>query len=256
MSKPDAWLNKPDVWYEKDSKGHFVVAANKKGREHIDARSDKPNPWTERWPDSDYRCVVIEGEFVVIADFIVSACRAGLKASFKCESCPELHRVDANAVERFSAIVDESADDSPRGTGPLPYLHFKVAPWRPEEGQEPSEEVLEREEEEFQKSPAGNFFGTVSGVYFELKEIQHERELTDAILEFVDALADDLKEAVAHARKHPVGIVLDWKVFSEEAFKALNHGLRHHGLKLSVPDEDTGDQWILTIEKIPEETPQ
>jgi hypothetical protein len=126
----------------------------------------------------------------------------------------------------------------------------------PRGASDPTEEVLEQEEQEFQNSPAGHFFGTVSGVYFELKEIQHERELTDTVLEYVDGLANNLKEAVEQARKHPVGIALDWKQFSEEAFKALNHGLKHHGLKLSVPDEDTGDQWILTIERIPEETIQ
>jgi hypothetical protein len=114
---------------------------------------------------------------------------------------------------------------------------------------EPTEEELEQEEREFQNSPAGHFFGAVSGVYFELKEIRYERELTDAVLGTVDYLADELKKAVEQARKHPVGIVLDWKQFSEEALEALNCGLQHFNLKLYA-EEDTGDAWILKLEKI------
>jgi hypothetical protein len=113
---------------------------------------------------------------------------------------------------------------------------------------EPTDEELEQEEREFQNSPAGHFFGTVSGAYFELKEIQHERELTDAVLEAVDGLADELKKAVEQARKHPAGIVLDWKQFSEEALEALNRGLKHYGLKLNG-DCENGDAWVLKIER-------
>jgi hypothetical protein len=114
---------------------------------------------------------------------------------------------------------------------------------------EPTDEELEQEEREFQNSPAGHFFGTVSGVYFELKELHYERELTDAVLEAVNGLADELKTAVEQARKHPVGIVLDWKQFSDGALEALNRGLEHYDLKLRA-EEDTGDAWVLNFEKI------
>jgi hypothetical protein len=114
---------------------------------------------------------------------------------------------------------------------------------------DPTEEELEQEEREFQNSPAGHFFGTVSGVYFELKDLHYERELTDAVLETVDALADDLKEAVEQARKHPVGIWLDWKHLSEEGLETINRGLEHYGLKFSAA-EDTGDAWVLKLEEI------
>jgi hypothetical protein len=116
-------VTKPDIWYEKDSEGRFVVIANQKGREFIDARSDKPNPWTERWPASDYHCMVIS-DFVAVASFLSGACNAGLKVGFQCESCPELHRVDVNAAKRLSAIANgEDLEFQDKR------IHFKVSPW-------------------------------------------------------------------------------------------------------------------------------
>jgi hypothetical protein len=125
-------------------------------------------------------------------------------------------------------------------------------PWAPPD---PTEEELEQAEREFQNSPAGHFFGALQHVYFELKDLRHETELTDMTLENVDSLANDLKAAIEQARKHPVGIWLDWKDLSEEGLKTLNHGLEQYGLKFSAA-EDTGDAWILRVEKIYEKAPQ
>jgi hypothetical protein len=73
-----------------------------------------------------------------------------------------------------------------------------------EEG--PTDEELEREEEEFQNSPAGEFFATLNDIYFQLKELRYGREITDEVIETVGGMQRELHLAClavvgGHTRK-------------------------------------------------------
>jgi hypothetical protein len=57
---------------------------------------------------------------------------------------------------------------------------------------EPTEEELEREEQEFQNSPAGEFFATLNDIYFQLKELRYGREITDEVIETVGGMQREL----------------------------------------------------------------
>jgi hypothetical protein len=60
---------------------------------------------------------------------------------------------------------------------------------------DPTDEELEREEEEFQKSPAGEFFATLNDIYFQLKELRYGREITNEVIEAVGDMRRELDQA-------------------------------------------------------------
>jgi hypothetical protein len=104
----------PDVYAESGDDGYTTIVANRRARKLINKHFEKPRPlWGcvggDVFTSPEYRAVGI-GDGPVPQVLLAVAHQAGMKAMFKCLSCPQLHTMTDETAARFLKEAEASAE--------------------------------------------------------------------------------------------------------------------------------------------------